>query len=132
MRYGADGFEVLLEDIKIDEEKLKPETLYLQLIGVQPYYGEVLEPWRVSFHHQQFGLDRFVKESAWTDEGNKKQADDIATQRKKKTIYTVKFPFPYVESRIQIIDTEEVSCAKYSSFLLHNLFLLLTIFSRLS
>lgn len=56
MRYGADGFEVLLEDNKIDDEKLQPEKLYLHLIGVNPYYGEVLEPWRVSFHHQQFGL----------------------------------------------------------------------------
>jgi hypothetical protein len=45
---------------------------------------------------------------AYTEEGQKAQTDDLSQQRKKKKIFVVAKPFPYVESRIEVIEEMEV------------------------
>jgi hypothetical protein len=47
-------------------------------------------------------LDKFVKETAISS------SDEIELQQKRKTIYQTKYSFPYIENRIEIIDTKVV------------------------
>lgn len=45
---------------------------------------------------------------AHTEEGQKAHTDDLSQQRKKKKIFVVAKPFPYVECRIEVVEEMEV------------------------
>jgi len=61
---------------------------------------------RVTIFDQHFNVDEFLFETAFSEEG-KTITDDLASQMKKKTIYKTKFPLPYVENRVEVIQITE-------------------------
>jgi len=61
---------------------------------------------RVTVFDQNFNVDEFLFETAFSSEG-KTITEDLASQMKKKTIFKTKYPFPYVENRIEVIQISE-------------------------
>lgn len=98
---------VLSKSDKVDESQLDEEKLYIQLAGTKPYFTALDVRGRVSLVEQHFNVGRFLFESGVTD-GGKSAADDLANQRKKKTVYVTRVPFPYVENRVEIVSVEEI------------------------
>ena len=118
---------VMSKNDKIDEEKLDEEKLYIQLAGTKPYVGPEESRKRVGLFELNFNINKvrarfmkalsrlpvttfflqFVFESG-VAEGGKSSSDDLSQQRKKKTVFVSKYPFPYIENRVEVIGVDEV------------------------
>jgi hypothetical protein len=98
---------VLNKNDKIDESTLDDEKLYIQMAGTKPYVSPEESRKRVSHFEQNFNINKFVFETGLT-EGGKNATDDLAMQRKKKTVFITKHPFPFVENRIEVVKVEEI------------------------
>jgi len=118
---------VMSKNDKIDESTLDEEKLYIQcdslfllcaillfpicsvhrLAGTKPYVSPEESRKRVGLFEQNFNINKFVFESG-VAEGGKSASDDLSQQRKKKTVFCTKYPFPYVENRVEVVSVEEV------------------------
>jgi len=107
-KYGPDSVVVLSGNKPTEELNLDENKLFIQIAGVVPYIPPEEANERLTFFEQHFNIDRFLFETAFADDGPKNITDDLATQRKKKTVFKTKFPFPYIENRIEVVTTEEV------------------------
>eukprot|EP01125_Pyxidicula_operculata_P000299 TRINITY_DN1035_c0_g1_i3.p1 TRINITY_DN1035_c0_g1~~TRINITY_DN1035_c0_g1_i3.p1 ORF type:complete len:1398 (-),score=386.54 TRINITY_DN1035_c0_g1_i3:198-4391(-) len=106
-KYG-ENVVVLSGNKNVDELNLEDNKLYIQIAGVHPYISPEESSYRVTPFDQNFNIDKFLFETAFADEGKKSITDDLTTQKKKKTIFVTKYPFPYLETRIEVIHTEEI------------------------
>uniref|UniRef100_A0A6B2KZ43 DOCKER domain-containing protein n=1 Tax=Arcella intermedia TaxID=1963864 RepID=A0A6B2KZ43_9EUKA len=109
-KYGKDNIVVLTQNKPIEEieSSLDDEKLYVQIAGVQPYTDVEESKSRVTFFQLNFNIDKFIFESSYSQTGSKISENDLGAQRKKKTIFKTKYPFPYIENRIEIVETYEI------------------------
>jgi len=92
----AEDSIVVLSNQAVDKSTLEDNVCYLQVASVTPYKddAEKLPP-----HKLHFGVDKFLFESS-IGKGDQ--------QSKKKTIFKVPICFPYINSRIELTETEEI------------------------
>jgi len=109
-RYGKENVVVLSKNKPVEEieSTLEDEKVYIQIAGVQPYINPEESNVRVTFFDQNFNIDKFLFETSFSQSGTKVDDNNLNSQRKKKTIFKTKYPFPYVENRIEVIETKEI------------------------
>ena len=83
-RFGAEKFEIITDSKPIQELKLDPNRVYLQLTSVEPYFEGPGEPPSGDFE-ESHGLTKFVYETPFTKEG-KARTDDVTKQWMTKNI----------------------------------------------
>lgn len=103
-KYGPEKIVIILKDEKVDESTLQADKMYIQVTGVFPFYDADKAASAIGFCDQHFGINKFVKESGISGEVK----EDFRTQQKKKTVYVTEFPFPYIETRVKVIDSSEI------------------------
>lgn len=81
----------------VDKTTLDDKIFYIQVASVTPY-KEGTE--KISGFQLHFNINKFLFESS-IGKGDQ--------QSKKKTFFQVAHSFPYINSRIEIIDTQEVN-----------------------
>jgi len=108
-RYGKESVVILSKNKPLEEieKSLEEDKVYIQIAGVQPYISPEESTVRVTFFDQNFNIDRFLFETSFSQSGTKVDENDLNSQRKKKTIFRTKYPFPYVENRIEVIETTQ-------------------------
>eukprot|EP01087_Luapelamoeba_hula_P015415 TRINITY_DN4603_c0_g1_i1.p1 TRINITY_DN4603_c0_g1~~TRINITY_DN4603_c0_g1_i1.p1 ORF type:complete len:2339 (+),score=482.98 TRINITY_DN4603_c0_g1_i1:7388-14404(+) len=88
-------------------EDLNPSMLYIQLAAVVPYFDRKEKEQRTSMYEKHFNINHFLFEQGYSESG-KNVASDLSKQQKKKTMYRVNNTFPFMRSRIEVVETHEV------------------------
>ena len=94
-----------------NNEKIKrpaePDKINYQVASVEPYFtDEELATERKTIFSQNFNIRKFILSQA-LGTAEKAIVNNIAEQKKKKTIFTTEHAFPFIMRRIEIIKQEE-------------------------
>uniref|UniRef100_A0A8C3TBA5 Dedicator of cytokinesis 8 n=1 Tax=Chelydra serpentina TaxID=8475 RepID=A0A8C3TBA5_CHESE len=103
--FGEDAVEVIKDSTPVDRSKLHPNKAYIQITFVEPYFDEYEMKDRVTYFEKNFSLRRFMYTTPFTLDGRPR--GDLSEQYKRNTILTTMHAFPYVKTRINVIQKEE-------------------------
>jgi len=96
----------ILGNISVDLAKLKEDVCYFQVVSLTEYFDAVDLTSRPNLWDRKFNLDQFIFESPFTKSG--KAHGDLADQCKRKTILRTAKAFPFVKSRLPVIEKKEI------------------------
>ncbi|XKL65388.1 hypothetical protein PGB90_008808 [Kerria lacca] len=105
-RFGLDVVHIIKDSNVVDISTLEPDKAYIQITYVEPYFENYEERHRVTYFERNFNLKRFMYATPFTSNG--KPHGDLHEQWKRKTILTVANHFPYVKTRIQVVDRKQI------------------------
>ncbi len=98
---------MIIKDSKtVELSKLLPEKAYIQITYVEPFFDTFELRDRVTVFEKNFNIIRFIFATPFTPDGN--PHGELHEQYKRKTILTANNHFPYVKTRIQVVDRKEV------------------------
>ncbi|XP_029468971.1 dedicator of cytokinesis protein 8 isoform X2 [Rhinatrema bivittatum] len=103
--FGEDAVEVIKDSAPVDKRKLDPTKAYIQITFVEPYFDEYEMKDRVTYFEKNFNLRCFMYTTPFTLDGRPR--GDLSEQHKRKTILTTMHAFPYIKTRINVIQKEE-------------------------
>ncbi|XP_078054580.1 dedicator of cytokinesis protein 8-like isoform X2 [Mustelus asterias] len=107
MQFGRDHVEVLKDSLPVKKENLDPSKGYLQITYVEPYFEEYELKNRVAYYERNSNLRRFIYSTPYTLNG--RAHGELSQQYKRKTILTTLHAFPYIKTRISIIERQEIN-----------------------
>ncbi|XP_065206218.1 dedicator of cytokinesis protein 7 [Planococcus citri] len=105
-RFGPDVVNIIKDSNHVDPNTLDPDKAYIQITYVEPYFETYEERHRKTYFERNFNLKRFVYATPFTSNG--KPHGDLHEQWKRKTTLTVANHFPYVKTRIQVVDRKQI------------------------
>ncbi|XP_040062758.1 dedicator of cytokinesis protein 7 isoform X1 [Ixodes scapularis] len=105
-RFGSDYVEVIKDSNMVDVSRLHPEKAYIQITYVEPYFDMYELRERHTYFDKNYNIKRFVYATPFTPDG--RAHGDLHEQYKRKTIVTVANSFPYVKTRIQVVERKQV------------------------
>uniref|UniRef100_A0A8C9QY85 Dedicator of cytokinesis 7 n=1 Tax=Scleropages formosus TaxID=113540 RepID=A0A8C9QY85_SCLFO len=105
-RFGEDQVEVIKDSNPVDKCKLDPNKAFIQITYVEPYFDTYEMKDRITYFDKNYNLRRFVYCTPFTLDG--RAHGDLHEQFKRKTILTTSHAFPYIKTRINIINKEEI------------------------
>ncbi|NWS41865.1 DOCK8 protein, partial [Probosciger aterrimus] len=103
--FGEDAVEVIKDSAPVDKRKLDPNKAYIQITFVEPYFDEYEMKDRVTYFEKNFNLCRFMYTTPFTMDGRPR--GELSEQYKRNTILTTMHAFPYIKTRINVIQKEE-------------------------
>ncbi|KAM6169649.1 dedicator of cytokinesis protein 8 isoform 2-T2 [Rhynchocyon petersi] len=103
--FGAEFVEVIKDSTPVDKSKLDPNKAYIQITFVEPYFDEYEMKDRVTYFEKNFNLRRFMYTTPFTLEGRPR--GDLQEQYQRNTVLTTTHAFPYIKTRIAVIQKEE-------------------------
>uniref|UniRef100_A0A8C0V789 Dedicator of cytokinesis 8 n=1 Tax=Cyanistes caeruleus TaxID=156563 RepID=A0A8C0V789_CYACU len=103
--FGEDAVEVIKDSAPVDKRKLDPNKAYIQITFVEPYFDEYEMKDRVTYFEKNFNICRFMYTTPFTMDGRPR--GELSEQYKRNTILTTMHAFPYIKTRISVIQREE-------------------------
>ncbi|NWY01652.1 DOCK8 protein, partial [Nothoprocta ornata] len=103
--FGEDAVEVIKDSAPVDKRKLDPNKAYIQITFVEPYFDEYEMKDRITYFEKNFNLNRFMYTTPFTTDGRPR--GELSEQYKRNTILTTMHAFPYIKTRINVIQKEE-------------------------
>ncbi|XP_036289790.1 dedicator of cytokinesis protein 8 isoform X7 [Pipistrellus kuhlii] len=103
--FGAESVEVIKDSAPVDKTKLDPNKAYIQITFVEPYFDEYEMKDRVTYFEKNFNLRRFMYTTPFTLEGRPR--GELHEQYRRNTVLTTMHAFPYIKTRISVIQKEE-------------------------
>uniref|UniRef100_A0A2I3LC22 Dedicator of cytokinesis 8 n=1 Tax=Papio anubis TaxID=9555 RepID=A0A2I3LC22_PAPAN len=103
--FGAEFVEVIKDSTPVDKTKLDPNKAYIQITFVEPYFDEYEMKDRVTYFEKNFNLRRFMYTTPFTLEGRPR--GELHEQYRRNTVLTTMHAFPYIKTRISVIQKEE-------------------------
>lgn len=101
----GDVLEMIKDSTPVDRNKLNPNKAYIQITFVEPYFDDYEMKDRMTNFEKNFNLRRFMYTTPFTKSGRPR--GELNEQYKRKTILTTQHAFPYVKTRINVIQKEE-------------------------
>ncbi|XP_063283924.1 dedicator of cytokinesis protein 7 isoform X5 [Pelobates fuscus] len=105
-RFGEDVVEVIKDSNPVDKCKLDPNKAFIQITYVEPYFDTYEMKDRITYFDKNYNLRRFMYCTPFTLDG--RAHGELHEQFKRKTILTTSHAFPYIKTRINVINKEEV------------------------
>ncbi|XP_051893532.1 dedicator of cytokinesis protein 7-like isoform X2 [Pristis pectinata] len=105
--FGKDHVEMIKDSSPVKKESLDPNKAYIQVTYVEPYFEEYELKNRVSHYERNSNLRRFIYSTPYTLNG--RAHGELSQQYKRKTILTTLHAFPYIKTRINVIEKQEIS-----------------------
>ncbi|XP_076859733.1 dedicator of cytokinesis protein 8 isoform X2 [Brachyhypopomus gauderio] len=102
---GDGVLEMIKDSTPVDKNKLNPNKAYIQITFVEPYFDDYEMKDRMTNFEKSFNLRRFMYTTPFTKSGRPR--GELSEQYKRKTILTTMHAFPYVKTRINVIQKEE-------------------------
>uniref|UniRef100_A0A452R815 Dedicator of cytokinesis 8 n=1 Tax=Ursus americanus TaxID=9643 RepID=A0A452R815_URSAM len=103
--FGEEFVEVIKDSAPVDKTKLDPNKAYIQITFVEPYFDEYEMKDRVTYFEKNFNLRRFMYTTPFTLEGRPR--GELHEQYRRNTVLTTMHAFPYIKTRISVIQKEE-------------------------
>ncbi|CAJ0607791.1 unnamed protein product [Cylicocyclus nassatus] len=104
-RFGKDVVEVIKDSNNVVRSSLQSTKAYLQITYVEPYFDKWERRRRLTHFERSHKIKRFVYATPFTRDG--KAHGDLKDQYKRRTILTTQHSFPYVKTRIKVVDREQ-------------------------
>ncbi|XP_065358004.1 dedicator of cytokinesis protein 7 isoform X2 [Calliphora vicina] len=105
-RFGPDSVHIIKDSNSVDVNSLDPDKAYIQITYVEPYFENYELRHRETYFERNFNIKRFIFATPFTKSG--KAHGDLHEQCKRKTILTTANHFPYVKTRIQVINRQQI------------------------
>uniref|UniRef100_A0A4W3ICG8 Dedicator of cytokinesis 7 n=1 Tax=Callorhinchus milii TaxID=7868 RepID=A0A4W3ICG8_CALMI len=105
-RFGEDLVQVIKDSNPVDKCKLDPNKAYIQITYVEPYFDTYEMKDRITYFDKNYNLRRFMYCTPFTLDG--RAHGELHEQYKRKTILTTSHAFPYVKTRINVVQKEEI------------------------
>ncbi|XP_052274365.1 dedicator of cytokinesis protein 7-like isoform X2 [Dreissena polymorpha] len=105
-RFGHDVTEIIKDSNTVEKEKLDPNKAYIQITYVEPYFDSYEVRDRVTYYEKNVNIKRFMYATPFTLDG--RAHGELHEQYKRKTILTTVHFFPYVKTRLSVINREQV------------------------
>ncbi|XP_066460304.1 dedicator of cytokinesis protein 8 isoform X3 [Eleutherodactylus coqui] len=103
--FGEHMMEVIKDSTPVDKSKLDPNKAYIQITFVEPYFEDYEMKYRMTYFEKNYNLRRFMYTTPFTLDGRPR--GDLSEQYKRKTILTTVHAFPYIKTRINVMQKEE-------------------------
>uniref|UniRef100_A0A4W3I227 Dedicator of cytokinesis 8 n=1 Tax=Callorhinchus milii TaxID=7868 RepID=A0A4W3I227_CALMI len=103
--FGEDAVEVIKDSNPVEKKNLDPNKAYIQITFVEPFFDDYETKDRVTYFEKNFNLRRFMYTTPFTKDGRPR--GDLSEQYKRKTVLTTLHAFPYIKTRINVIQKEE-------------------------
>ncbi|XP_069942507.1 dedicator of cytokinesis protein 7 isoform X4 [Cherax quadricarinatus] len=101
-RFGAENTAIIKDSNTVDITKLSSDKACIQITYVEPYFDEYEYRDRVTSFEKNYNIKRFIFSTPFTPDG--RAHGELHEQYKRKTILTTQHMFPYVKTRIQVVD----------------------------
>uniref|UniRef100_A0AAZ3Q281 Dedicator of cytokinesis 8 n=1 Tax=Oncorhynchus tshawytscha TaxID=74940 RepID=A0AAZ3Q281_ONCTS len=101
----GDALEMIKDSKDIDRSKLDANKAYIQITYVEPFFDDYEMKDRLTNFEKNFNLRRFMYTTPFTKAGRPR--GELNEQYKRKTILTTMHTFPYIKTRINVIQKEE-------------------------
>ncbi|KAI5607035.1 dedicator of cytokinesis protein 7 isoform X9, partial [Silurus asotus] len=105
-RFGDDIVEIIKDSSPVDKNKLDPNKAYLQITYAEPFFDTYELKERITYFDKNYNLRMFMYCTPFTLDG--RAHGDLHEQYKRKTILTTSHAFPYIKTRINVIQKEEI------------------------
>nr|XP_033779445.1 dedicator of cytokinesis protein 6 isoform X3 [Geotrypetes seraphini] len=105
-RFGDEMVEIIKDSNPVDKAKLDPNKAYIQITYVEPFFDTYELKDRVTYFDKNYSLRAFMFCTPFTLDG--RAHGDLQEQYKRKTILTTSHAFPYIKTRINIMQKEEI------------------------
>ncbi|XP_076021315.1 dedicator of cytokinesis protein 8 isoform X2 [Genypterus blacodes] len=103
--FGDDTLVMIKDSTPVDRKQLNPSKAYIQITFVEPFFDDYEMKDRLTNFEKNFNLRRFMYTTPFTKSGRPR--GELNEQYKRKTILTTMHAFPYVKTRINVIQKEE-------------------------
>ncbi|GMS84225.1 hypothetical protein PENTCL1PPCAC_6400 [Pristionchus entomophagus] len=104
-RFPPGVFQVIKDSNNVSRDSLDPSRAYLQVTYVEPYLEEWERRERTTNFERNHNLSRFAYATPFTRDG--RAHGELKDQYKRRTILTVHNSFPYVKTRLRVVEREE-------------------------
>ncbi|XP_058798618.1 dedicator of cytokinesis protein 7 [Phymastichus coffea] len=105
-RFGSDSIVIIKDSNPVDAGKLEADKAYVQITYVEPYFEAHELRHRPTVFHRNFNIRRFLYATPFTPGG--KAHGELREQCKRKTILTVATHFPYLKTRIRVVNRKQI------------------------
>ncbi|XP_046985251.1 dedicator of cytokinesis protein 7 [Schistocerca americana] len=105
-RFGSENIVIIKDSKSVDLSSLNPEKAYIQITYVEPYFESYEMRYRVTYFDRNFNIKRFYYATPFTPRG--RAHGELHEQYKRKTILTTANHFPYIKTRIQVVDRKQI------------------------
>ncbi|XP_026325619.1 dedicator of cytokinesis protein 7 isoform X2 [Hyposmocoma kahamanoa] len=105
-RFGPENVVIIKDSNIVDLNTLDPDKAYIQITYVEPYFEAYELRKRVTHYERNFNIKRFMYATPFTADG--RAHGDIGEQCKRKTILTTAHHFPYLKTRIQVVQRTQI------------------------
>uniref|UniRef100_A0A8D3DT20 Dedicator of cytokinesis 8 n=1 Tax=Scophthalmus maximus TaxID=52904 RepID=A0A8D3DT20_SCOMX len=103
--FGDETLVMIKDSTPVDRKQLNPNKAYIQITYVEPFFDDYEMKDRLTNFEKNFNLRRFMYTTPFTKSGRPR--GELNEQYKRKTILTTMHAFPYVKTRINVIQKEE-------------------------
>ncbi|XP_041359192.1 dedicator of cytokinesis protein 7-like isoform X2 [Gigantopelta aegis] len=105
-RFGYDVLHMIKDSNTVEKEKLDPNKAYIQITYVEPYFDMYEFRERITYFDKNYNIRRFMYATPFTLDG--RAHGELHEQYKRKTILTTSHSFPYVKTRMQVIERQQI------------------------
>ncbi|XP_060603802.1 dedicator of cytokinesis protein 7-like isoform X2 [Ruditapes philippinarum] len=105
-RFGHDVISMIKDSNTVEREKLDQNKAFIQITYVEPYFDSYELRDRVTYYEKNINIKRFMYATPFTLDG--RAHGELQEQYKRKTILTTNHFFPYVKTRLSVINREQV------------------------
>nr|XP_046243653.1 dedicator of cytokinesis protein 8 isoform X2 [Scatophagus argus] len=103
--FGDNTLVMIKDSTPVNRKQLDPNKAYIQITYVEPFFDDYEMKDRLTNFEKNFNLRRFMYTTPFTKSGRPR--GELNEQYKRKTILTTMHAFPYVKTRINVIQKEE-------------------------
>ncbi|XP_068594454.1 dedicator of cytokinesis protein 8 [Brachionichthys hirsutus] len=103
--FGDEILVMIKDSTPVNRKQLNPNKAYIQITYVEPFFDDYEMKDRLTNFEKNFNLRRFMYTTPFTKSGRPR--GELSEQYKRKTILTTVHAFPYVKTRINVIQKEE-------------------------
>uniref|UniRef100_A0A183FKK0 DOCKER domain-containing protein n=1 Tax=Heligmosomoides polygyrus TaxID=6339 RepID=A0A183FKK0_HELPZ len=104
-RFGQGVVEVIKDSNNVVRTSLQASKAYLQITYLEPYFEKWERRRRPTYFERCHKIKRFMYATPFTRHG--KAHGDLQDQYKRRTILSTQHSFPYVKTRIRVVEREQ-------------------------
>ncbi|XP_039764432.1 dedicator of cytokinesis protein 7 isoform X2 [Pararge aegeria] len=105
-RFGAENVVIIKDSNVVDVSSLEPDKAYIQITYVEPYFEPHELRTRLTHYERNYNIKRFMYATPFTAGG--RAHGELGEQCKRKTLLTTAHHFPYVKTRIQVVQRTQI------------------------
>ncbi|XP_013192989.1 dedicator of cytokinesis protein 7 [Amyelois transitella] len=108
-RFGPENVVIIKDSNNVEPSTLDPDKAYIQITYVEPYFEPHELRKRVTHYERNYNIKRFMYATPFTASG--RAHGELAEQCKRKTILTTAHHFPYVKTRVPVVQRAQLVLA---------------------